>query len=281
MPIHTNSSHRRCVAPLHLIVVSALAAFAPLALTQTSTTPAPAESTTAKLPEFEVATIRPVDLNKPHMEELNIQPGGRVIVNGLSLKDLVHAAFNLNWWQISGGDDWTTKVEYNIEAIPPESFRATSPNTRHTWYGIEDEHLRQMLQALLIDRFQLKFHRETKTGKIYLLERSGKTLALHPSEAAPGFSSIGWASHWQLDGVTMPQLASFASDNYLHSLVLDRTNLAGAFDYKSPPETPDADGREPIGSFETMIHDIGLKLEPSKGLIETFVIDHAEKPSPN
>jgi len=36
-----------------------------------------------------------------------------------------------------------------------------------------------MLQALLIDRFQLKFHRETKTGDVYLLEQSGKPLALH------------------------------------------------------------------------------------------------------
>jgi uncharacterized protein (TIGR03435 family) len=39
-----------------------------------------------------------------------------------------------------------------------------------------------MLQTLLTERFQLKVRRETKTGPVYLLERSGKTLPLRPTK---------------------------------------------------------------------------------------------------
>jgi uncharacterized protein (TIGR03435 family) len=34
-------------------------------------------------------------------------------------------------------------------------------------------------------------------------------------------------------------------------------------------------------NFEQLIREMGLKLTPSTGPVETLVIDHAEKPSPN
>src|SRR5262245_22383064 len=100
-----------------------------------------------------------------------------------------------------------------------------------------------MLQSVLIDRFQLKVHRETKTGDVYRLERSGKTLALRPAEApargpdAPAernsFGSIGYVDgRWGIFATTIPQLAKFASDYVVHAPVLDQTGLTGAFDYK-------------------------------------------------
>ena len=41
------------------------------------------------------------------------------------------------------------------------------------------------------------------------------------------------------------------------------------------------DYSNPIGPFLNLIPEIGLKLERSREAVETFVIDHAEKPSPN
>lgn len=246
--------------------------------------------TPAKLPEFEVATIKPVNPNGMHMGGISIFPGGRVAIGNASLKSLICTAFDVNYWQLSGGDDWTDKLTWNLEANPPESVRSAGPNLRHGLFTIEDETLRQMLQALLMERFQLKFHRETKTGTVYLLERNDKaTLRLHPtqpaSEDGPAppntFSSIGWAEKWGIYNTTMPQLAKFAGAFYMHATVLDRTNLTGPWDYTSPHEDPDPQRGEPLGSFQNMIRDIGLKLESAKGPVETLVIDHAEKPSPN
>src|ERR1700754_3080471 len=71
--------------------------------------------------EFEVANVRPLDLNAPSMMGIDVHPGGRVVLSGLTLKSLIAAAFRLSYWQISGGDAWVEKDEYIIEAKPPES----------------------------------------------------------------------------------------------------------------------------------------------------------------
>src|ERR1700685_3873119 len=102
-----------------------------------------------------------------------------------------------------------------------------------------------MLQVLLIDRFQLKFHRETKEGTVYRLERSGKPLAMRASgteeERAKiagdaNFSGdVGFAGgRWVVFNTTMPQLAKYAADFMLRAPVIDRTGLNGPFDYKQP-----------------------------------------------
>jgi uncharacterized protein (TIGR03435 family) len=247
------------------------------------------ENPGAKLPQFEVATIKPVDPNVRYMVGIDVYPGGRVVLRGLPLKTLICIAFNVSYWQLSGGDSWTGKTFYNVEAIPPENLRSRISDLRHTLFGIEDEHLRQMLQALLLDRFQLTFHRETKTGKVFLLERKDKTLRLQPTKAisattdpmADTGGSIGFAEEWVLYNTTMPELAKFASDFLLHCPVLDRTDLPGSFDYKSPPEDWDTYQQDPVGSFLNLIGEMGLKLDSEKGPVETFVIDQAHTPSPN
>jgi len=155
--------------------------------------------------------------------------------------------------------------------------------------GIDDPLLRQMLQALLIDRFQLMFHRETKTVDIYLLKRNEKVLVLNPAKIPAGasesnpFGSVGYAGgEWSIFATTMPQLARFASSNILHTPVLDRTGLSGSFDYRQPQ--PDLDPQytgDQTSSFKAFLSATGLKLERAKGPVEMFVIDNAAKPTPN
>jgi uncharacterized protein (TIGR03435 family) len=248
------------------------------------------DNSPAKLPEFEVATVKPTDTGVTQTMGVKIYPGGRVVILAIPLKALITIAFRASYWQISGGPSWMDKDEYNIEARPPENLQASIRDLRYTLFGIEDEHLREMLQALLIDRFQLKFHRETKTGDVYALERSGKTLLLRPTQipsastsaSADHFGSIGYAvGKWMLTGYTMPQLAKFASDYYLHAPVMDRTELSGSFDYRQAVADMDPKYGDNSESFLRFMQDVGLKLERSKGPVETFVMDQAAKPSPN
>jgi uncharacterized protein (TIGR03435 family) len=87
----------------------------------------------------------------------------------------------------------------------------------------------------------------------------------------------------------MPQLAKFANDNVFHCPVWDRTGLAGAFSYESPnhdERTVAANDEAAFAewhndSFMRLMDEVGLKLKSDKGPVETFVIDHAEKPSGN
>ncbi len=246
------------------------------------------------LPRFEVATVKPVVTEGGMiMMRLDVYPGGRIRINGWTVKALVAAAFHLPYREISGGDAWTASDKpqdlYYVEAKPPESMQSSIKDLRHTLFDIEDIHVRQMLQALLIDRFQLKYHRETKTGDVYLLKRSDKPLLLEPVEspdASPygeGFGQVGYAGGcWRIYRTSMPQLAKFASDR-VGAPVLDRTELQGQFDYRQrvPDYEPAYAGDAHTDSFMNLLRTVGLKLERSKGPIETLVIDKAERPSPD
>jgi uncharacterized protein (TIGR03435 family) len=242
-------------------------------------------------PEFEVASIKPVEPNVPSDFNVRVEAGARVRIVKATLKDLIAVAFALPYWQISGADPWMEKDLYIVEARPPEDQRSSIKTLRYSWSGIADQHLREMLQAMLIDRFQLKFHRETKTGDIYLLQRGVKALQLRPTEvAAPAEGSedhrangnIGYAQgKWRIVSATIPELANFGSSYVLHAPVLDRTELRGQFDYKQPqPDVEPRYGDDP-SRFMSLIAALGLKLERTKGPVEVFVIDHAAKPEPN
>jgi uncharacterized protein (TIGR03435 family) len=176
----------------------------------------PTEEVSTKLPEFEVATIKPTDPHGVHMAGAHLYPGGRVVISATPLLGLVAIAFRLSFWQISGGDAWVQKDTYDVQAKPPGSQQASFTNLRYSWYGIGDERLREMLQALLIERFQLRFHRETKTGTVFLLERNGKPLKLRPTDASEsngysgnvGFAAGRWVrqrARWTYSSSTVPR----------------------------------------------------------------------------
>jgi uncharacterized protein (TIGR03435 family) len=255
----------------------------------------PAQPSAAASPEFEVASIKPMDPNAAmHRTGLQIFPSGRVVIPTTSLKGLIVTAFGLSYWQISGGVAWMEKDEYDVEAQPAANLQPTITNLRHGLFDIDDERVRRMLQALLTDRFHLRFHHETRTGKVYLLERKGSTQALRVTDDesvakySPGdskASSIGFAgAKWNMFNTSMPQLAKFAADHILHAPVLDRTELEGHFNYRQTAKLLDSEvdyGSENTGPFLLFLQEIGLKLETVKGPVETFVIDSAEKPLPN
>ena len=249
----------------------------------------PAGNASDNSPAFEVATIKPFDTKNGVMEAgVHVYPGGRLVIHALALKALVMAAYDIGYWQLSGGEDWMEKDVYDVEAKP--AAQSGEYSLRHTRFGIGDERVRQRLQTLLMERFQLKVHRETKTGPVYLLEKSGKTIQLKPTkytEDQPVNGTAGFSGeiefvggHWFVFDSSIPQLAKFASDHILHRPVIDRTGISGSFDYKDPdvkiPQEQDFQG-----SFPFFIQEIGLKLTSSKGPVETLVIEHAEKPTPN
>ena len=241
-------------------------------------------------PAFEVATIKPVDTKNGVMDAgVKVYPGGRLVVHALPLKTMITAAYDAGYWQLSGGEEWMGKDVYDVEAKP--SPQSGTYSLRHTRYGIGDERVRLMLQTLLTERFQLKVHRETKTGAVFLLERSGNSLLLRPTkytEDQPVFGASGFSGEiehaggrWLLFDTSVPQLAKFAADYVLHKPVIDQTGLEGSFDYRDPDAKIDQGNTDFEGSFTVLIRDIGLKLTSAKGPVETFVIEHAEKPLAN
>jgi uncharacterized protein (TIGR03435 family) len=91
--------------------------------------------------------------------------------------------------------------------------------------------------------------------------------------------------------LTMDTIATVLS-RQLERNVVNRTDLPGKYDFmfdwtpdSGPcPVTDSGSGAEqPVRpSFFTAIHQqLGLKLEPAKGPVETLVIDHIERPTEN
>lgn len=250
---------------------------------------------TEKISSFEVATIREVNPDTPERVGPIVDPGGRIIIRGFSLKSLIAVAFRLSGWQVTGGGDWTRTVRYDLEAKPPETVSSTKPlDLRYTNWAIEDERLRLMLQALLVDRFHLKVRWERKIGKVYLLTSNGKPLRLRPTKIPKGkedtseregFSGdLGFAGgRWVIFNTSLPQLAKFASDNILRAPVLDQTGLIGSYDYEQKTILSDEETyyKDPSDSFLQLVSEVGLKLNASRGLTDILVIVGAERPTPN
>ncbi len=239
-----------------------------------------------QLPEFEIATVKFVDMNGEILNMCSIRPGGRLDIRGWDLNTLIAAAFRPE--RISGGADWTRSQRFDIQAVPPEDMRASITDLR-TRPFIADPRLRQMLQALLTSRFQLRFHYETVTSDAYVLQTGGKPPAFRPTSIDPSrANSLGWQpitldhGHWVLQGATMAALAHALSGT-LGIRVLDETGLTGAYDYKQRgiyDEAPTV-GQDLGPSLLHFLAELKLTLRKVTRPVDVFVIDDAKRPLPD
>jgi uncharacterized protein (TIGR03435 family) len=200
----------------------------------------PSAAQSRKRSQFEVAIVKSY-VSLPGVMQLcciQVFPGGRLHVGSFPLKSLIPAAFAIPSLQVTGGLEWMSAEKYDVDAKPSEADAAAIRTLRHTNFEIEDEQLREMLQSLLIDRFQLKFHRETRTGDVIFIERTDKPLAIRQTEvplagAAPSertFGSIGYAlARWNISASSMPELAKFAWSFVFRVPVFDHTGLIGLY----------------------------------------------------
>ena len=233
---------------------------------------------------FEVATIKPA-LTPPAGRYIRMQSAHRFYAKNYTLKLLVGAAYNLTPNAISGGPAWIETEPFDILAGTPGELR---PNN--------DEQM-AMLRKLLADRFQLTFHREPKQLPVYALTvgKAGSRLKESASDpdAQPDIVNVLFPDHVTLPArnATMAQFTSMLQRAVLDRTVLDQTGLTGRYDFDlewTPDETQFA-GNGPKATSESTRPDLfaavqiqlGLRLEATKGPVQTIVIDKVEKPSEN
>jgi uncharacterized protein (TIGR03435 family) len=249
-----------------------------------------AEPAAPALPRFEFASVKPSEAGGGHPLGLNLQ-SDTVEIYGVNARTLVEMALNTAYSQVTGTDALADKEMYDIVATLPEDFWATMANPHYTWFSTGDTRLNKMLLSLLIDRFHLQYHRETRTGDVYLLERNGKLLAFsevvrpwanHQSPDT-GLGTVGYAgAKWAVSATSMPQLARFASEFIFHTPVFDQTGLNGWFNYRQiEPDLEPRYSGDQSDSFVHFLSEAGLKLEKSRGPVETVVIDRLFKPTSN
>ncbi len=231
---------------------------------------------------FEVASVKP---SKPGATGGGIRPlpGGQTyIATNAPVKLMIKLMYHVTDRQISGGPAWINTDLYDVEA------KAERPASL--------DQLHQMFQNLLVDRFQLKFHRETKEMPCYalVLDKSGSKLKLNESPEPFDFP-IKPGGRGKIVGqrVSMSYFTWFLSGlPMVDRPVVDKTGLSGNYDFtlellSEAAKLPGGDDREPAANpegpslFTALREQLGLKLEPQKGPVEIMVIDHAEKPTAN
>jgi uncharacterized protein (TIGR03435 family) len=213
---------------------------------------------------FEVVSIKPAP---PGVRNMGIGrgPGGGMNAYNVPLKFLITYAYDVRDFQVSGGPGWADSERYDVSA-KPES-RASQ------------EQLKLMLQTLLADRFKLVLHRETRQLPVYelIVGKGGPKLKESAEGASPSLLTDGKSI--TASKVTMPMFIRLLSQ-LLGRSVLDKTGLAGNYDFKLEWTPDEAEGDGP-SVFTAIQEQLGLKLDSQKGPVETLVIDHAEKPTEN
>jgi uncharacterized protein (TIGR03435 family) len=245
--------------------------------------------------EFEVAAVKPFTPN-PNGWAARTEGGpgtsdpNRITYLNLTFKSLLATAYGVENFMISGPASLDER--WIIEAtIRP---------------GATKEQVNRMLQNLLLDRFKMTLHRETRTAPQYELtfvKKGPKLREFVENAPAPtdgklsttekdGFIRIrpgprpvvfvgGGISHAWGGGETIPELVDYLS-SILKARVVDKTGLTGKYDYNlefsEAPSAATGNLADSAPDIVTAMRDqLGLKVESTKGPIDVLVIDHIEK----
>jgi len=264
-----------------------------LAHAQAPTAPA----TDAKTWAYDVISIKPSKSTEDRMM-MRVAPGG-VTANNMPLSELVSSAYGIKSDLISGLPGWADNAHFDVEAkATPEDSAALDKLPQEQRNATR----RQMMQALLADRFKLKARVETKELPVYYLVVAKGGFKI--KEATPGFDypngfkgpdgkkAAGMmrfdGSSFTAQGVEISGLVNNLAFQ-VHRTVIDKTGLKGKYDFtlKFAPETAAPSGADNGTSddspsiFAALEEQLGLKLINSKGPVDTLVVEHLEQPTEN
>ncbi len=257
--------------------------------TPTENAPGISKNIPAAPSEFEVADIKP---SKPGTTlDGGFRPGGRLDIQGATVKELIGAAWEFDDNRVAGGPKWIETDRFDIVAKAPEH----SP----------DDTLRLMLRSLLIEHFKLATHTEDRPVAVFALTagKSPKLKVADPQSRSGCKMSLGQLGSGTAtiplrictcQNTTMAQFAEFLRPNaaaYIDHPVVDLTGLKGAYDFTVSwtgkgminlgQNRKSEDGlSDPMGGrtvFEGIDKDLGLKLEGGKKHpLPVLVVDRVE-----
>jgi uncharacterized protein (TIGR03435 family) len=228
---------------------------------------------------FEAASVKPNRGTGKRDRTRSIEPG-RITYMDASLGELIATAYDVKRYQISG-PDW----------IVSQSSAVSFDVVATTGKPVPPEELKRMLGPLLVERFHLAFHRETRELPAYALlaAKSGPKLQ-DPGDGGPSAISPLPDGSVSFRNYTVGSLADWLS--LLPGVgrpVLDRSGVLGSFSFHAnlfnveKGAGPAAVKRAFVDSEAaetlriTLPEQLGLRLEGLKAPIEILVIDHADR----
>jgi uncharacterized protein (TIGR03435 family) len=213
-----------------------------------------------------------------------------------TMLDLIRTAYGVEAERVLGGPNWLENDTFDVIAKPPA--------------GTTQETAKPLLKALLVDRFQLTFHNDTKPVLAYAIKvpkhaqlkqsdgpgDTGCKFTLPPPPPPPtpgGPPPAPLIFTFSCTNMTMAKFAEalttsiFAAQPYLSDrVVVDETELKGAwdFDLKLSPRGMMGPGGPIPGAITLFdaVEKLGLKLDPVEVPMPVIVVDSVnQKPSAN
>jgi uncharacterized protein (TIGR03435 family) len=253
----------------------------------------------SKPPVFEVASVKSAPCGE-RGGQIQWLPGGRLRVSNVSLNFIILTTFQLRDFQLTG--------DPKVMALMADGECARYYIEANANEGATEQEVREMAKALLAERFQFKFHRETREMAVYALVPGKNYIKLPPPRRpAPGGIALmdrGWI---ESESATMEGLIQVLARS-LDRPLFDKTGVKEAFSlrltWSDAQRAPDPGAPASTGcpetfaalqsrlgrkqeamdcpSFSTALQDqLGLRLEQERAPIEVLVVDHVEKPSSN
>lgn len=284
----------RLASALALFVAAALTASAhPQGLPPPPKADAPSRPGTDTMgpSAFDVASVHE-HRSDEQMMSWREKPDG-IQTENIPLQSLISSAYNVKNYLISGGPSWVNSKGFDLDAklLPTDDGKPVK---------LTEAQREILLRNLLADRFHLQVHLVTKTLPVYdlILARGGlkmKSVPPLPADATPEqiknrgsmYFSPGHLEAKAYRFSSLPEQLSYTVER----TIVDKTGVKGDFDFTlnwTPDEqmqtgaSPAQTGAEAKPNFFTALEEqLGLKLVPDKGPVDTLVIDHVELPTAN
>ena len=211
-------------------------------------------------PAFEVASIKPAG-----QSAAKFSLSGNRFTAHARLHDLMVRAYGLPFFQVIA-PDWTSSAFFDVVAT------AAAP--------ITNDQLKPMLQSLLVSRFGMKVHHETREFSVQVIIVGKKGHHLQSALGDGPMETVREGRRAMYRNATVSDLAGLLSAG--GPATVDRTGLTGRFNfvldwgrYVDPN-----DGSMPAfvqAMRDSIQFDLGLDFETRKLPIDVIVIDHVER----
>jgi uncharacterized protein (TIGR03435 family) len=260
-------------------------------------------------PSFAVASIRP---SSPDEMGHGGSGVGRYAEAATTVRELIKYAYGMGYeGELVGGPRWMSTDKFAVEAKADDAeVEALKKMSR----GDRDEQMRLMMQSLLAERFGLEVRFEMKELPVYeLVVAKGGLKCAADTTSPPAIADAsrprfrwsnapappppppGWVPPSPEETRKMSQTLHLRTKGWPFWLVVttlshqpeldgrsvvDKTGVDGSYDCEMAWSQAGSDGTGP-SLFTAVQNDLGLKLEPAKGMVEVLVVDGVERPSGN
>jgi uncharacterized protein (TIGR03435 family) len=197
---------------------------------------------------------------------------GYWIATNVTASSLIPLAFGRDYFQIEGVPGWAESARLDIRGKIPAG------------QTLNIALLRTMIQALLVDRFQLRFHHESRQQQVYALTLAKSGIKAKKSDPDEKQSSQNNFTAHMAETNRHASLISDLAEQLqpgLDRVVRDETGLTDRYDLHLK-WSPNPDQNSDLPSLPTALEEqLGLKLVSKTGPVDIIVVERYEHPSEN